>query len=122
MTQKTLFGNDERVVSCKTILENTASQMSADIPEDKWRAVVMWTALLQYPDVLELFKIATELKRHAPNEIVWIEMLQSKLQDSARFDDIPSFETLSRSLRDVQAKYWNKIDPYKYGTLAKTLR
>ena len=81
----------------------------------------MWTALLQYPDVLELFNIATELKRHAPNESTWIEMLQSKLQESARFDDIPSFETLSRGLREIQGKHWVKNDSYKYATVAKTL-
>ena len=95
--------------------------MPDDIPSDKWRSTVMWIALLQYPAVLDLFKIASELKRHAPNETVWIEMLESKLRESAICDDLPSFETLSRGLRDVQSKYWHKNDPYKYATVSKTI-
>ena len=121
MTQKTLWGNDERVASCKTILERTAAEMSNDIPEDKWRSVVMWAALLQYPDVLEIFRIATEIKRHSPDERTWIVMLQSKLKESAQFDDLPSFETLTRGLREIQPLYWHKTDAYKYANVAKTL-
>lgn len=98
-----------------------AATMPDDIPEDKWRAVLMWKSLLEYPDVVEIFKMSSELKTHAPSESIWLEMLRSKIQESAQFDDVPSFETLSRLLRDVQPKYWKKIDPYKHATVSKTL-
>jgi len=116
-----MWGADERIETTKDILCRVARTMPDDIPEDKWRSVVMWVALLQYPSVLELLKMTAELKELAPSESLWVEMVQKYMSKSAICDDLPSFETLSRGLREVQSRYWIKNDPYKYEALAKTI-
>jgi hypothetical protein len=120
-TQLNFFGEEERCATHKQILKEVAGSMPDNIPENKWRTRVMWCSLLKYPDAINLFKLASELRKYAPDEKTWLEMLEMKIAESSICDDLPSFETLTRGLREVQEVFWKKNDSYKYEKLAKTI-
>jgi hypothetical protein len=120
-TQFNLWHEEERCASHKEILKDVVRKMPDNIPEEKWRTRAMWCALLQYPATIELFKVATELRKYAPTEAAWLDMLEAKIAESSVCDDLPNFETLTRGLRQVQGPYWQKNESYKYAALAKTL-